>query len=135
MAKLKSTGRKQASHGNPNIREIGKTTRFKKDDPRINREGYKPPKNRKEILDLMDRIANEPVPAEAGKLLTKLELALNRILLNKQVSGPTWYIEYRYGKLPEKLDLTSGGKPLTWKEFITSKLADNGEDKKDTDPG
>jgi len=105
-----------------NLLEAGKATQFKGNnpetgeiDPRINRNG-RPPKDNKELLDLIDKIFAEQITDKKGRVMDKLSIAINQLLLSPKPSGPIHILDRRFGKVPLKLETTGGvvsDKPFT----------------------
>jgi hypothetical protein len=79
---------------------------FKKGDPRINRKGR--PKSFDALRELARKISHEPAPTRDGKVISVIE-AMMRIMAT---SNPEKFIEIAYGKVPQSLDVTSGGEKL-----------------------
>lgn len=77
---------------------------FKKGDPRINRKGR--PKSFDALRDLAVKIAQEPI--KDGATVTVIEAMLRRMA----AEDPTKFIEIAYGKVPNPIDITSGGKKI-----------------------
>ena len=95
-------------------RNISGLKPFKKgDDPRRNLKGR--PKTFDQLRELFQQIANEEIEYE-GKKITRAEF----IALTMSKKQMKEFLEYGYGKVPlsQIIDVTSGGKPLLWKEFI-----------------
>lgn len=95
---------------------------FKKDNPetgekdeRINRQGRA--RSFDELRALFQEIANEEV-VEGKQKKTRLR-KIGETLARNQKSMKD-FLEFGYGKVPlsQIVDITSGGKPITWKMFI-----------------
>ena len=91
--------------------------RFKKGDPRINRKGR--PKSFDALRALGQQIAHEaardgdtPIVIE-GHIVTVAEAILRQWAMSKNPQLQRAFIEICFGKVPDGLDLTSGGKPIT----------------------
>ena len=81
---------------------------FKKGDPRINRKGR--PKSFDQLRALAQMIANEPGATDPdGKQHTNAEMALRKLLKEETVK----FLEISYGKVPQAVDVTSGGDKIT----------------------
>jgi len=88
---------------------------FKRNDPetgfkddRINRKGYLKPRSQRELEALIDEIADEQVPTDDKQVvMTKLRLAINRLLLSKQPAGPIYIIDRRFGKIKDEVVISS----------------------------
>src|SRR3990172_6748916 len=97
---------------NPNsLANLKKGKPFVKGDPRINPGGKV--KSFDELRAFLQEIAHEDVETvDKKKILRLRELVLKL--------PPKEYLEFAYGKVPlsQMIDVTSGGKPLLWKEFI-----------------
>ena len=79
---------------------------FKKGDPRINRKGRPPiPKDVRELNAVLDEIFAEVMTDGSGKQMDKLRIALNRLLLGRNIRGVIHLLERRYGKIPQTLIL------------------------------
>jgi len=104
-------------------RNISGLKPFKKGfDERRNLKGR--PKTFDQLRELFQQIANEEVEHE-GKKITRAAF-IGLMMADKQMKE---FLEYAYGKVPlsQMIDVTSGGKPLLWKEFI-----DHADDDTDT---
>lgn len=95
---------------------------FKKNNPetgekdeRINRQGRA--KSFDELRALFQEIANEEV-IEGKEKKTRLR-KIGETLARSQKSMKD-FLEFGYGKVPlsQIVDITSGGKPITWKMFV-----------------
>lgn len=88
-------------------------TPFTKGDPRINRKGR--PKSFDALRELAQKISHEALDTKEGKR------TVAEIILRQMATDPKQriqFLEYAFGKVPTNLDVTTGGKPLNWKEFI-----------------
>lgn len=91
---------------------------FKKGDPRINRKGR--PKNFDATRELAQSIAHEvatksdgsPVVIE-GHIATVAEMILRQWASSKNPQLQKAFVEYAFGKVPDRHDITSGGEPLS----------------------
>lgn len=92
---------------------------FVKGDKRINREGRKTPKDVKELNALLDEIFAEEVTDERGRSMGKLRVALNKMLLGKNIAGAIHLLERRYGKVTEKHEHNINAK-ISWSDFINA---------------
>src|SRR3990167_8532843 len=81
---------------------------FVKGDPRINRKGR--PKSFDALRELAKQIAREPL-GESG--LTTVEAILRKWASGKEGHiAQARFVEIAYGKVPDNVDITSGGEPL-----------------------
>lgn len=71
----------------------------KGDDPRRNPGGV--PQDVKEFNALLDELFAEEITDEKGKKIQKLRVALNRMLLGRNIFGAIHLLERRYGKIPQ----------------------------------
>ena len=78
-------------------------------DPRINRDGRLKPRVVRELEKLLDKIFDRDVKLNNGELITALEAMLTDMMHNKQSAGRIWLAERRFGKVPQAVDVTSGG--------------------------
>lgn len=79
---------------------------FTKGDPRINRKGR--PRSFDALRELAQQIGHEPVVV-GDKRITVTEVILRQWAQSKNPQLQRAFIEIAYGKVPDKLDLTSGG--------------------------
>ena len=88
-------------------------------DPRRNTKGR--PKSFDELRELFQKIAHDEVEVD-GKKMTRAEAI--GILMTTDKDKMEKFLEFAYGKVPlsQIVDITSGGKPIGWKDFI------NGDD-------
>lgn len=95
------------------LKNLEKRKPFVKGDPRINPGGKV--KNFDELRQFMQEIAHENVDTiKKEKILRLRELVLKL--------PPKEFLEFAYGKVPlsQIVDITSGGKPIGWKDFINN---------------
>jgi len=95
-----------------------------KGDPRINRMGRA--SNFDQLRALFQEIANEEVNGEKATRIRKIgEIMANDKKMMKD------FLEFGYGKVPlsQIVDITSGGKAITWKMFINGDSDDTGDNK------
>ena len=89
---------------------------FKKGDPRINRKGR--PKNFDKLRELALQIAHEEAKAEKkcvvinGKKATVAEMILRKWATSKNPTLQKSFMEIAFGKVPNNLDITSGGQTI-----------------------
>jgi hypothetical protein len=103
----------KAKRGNKNIAEVGKKTWFKKGDPRINRKGQ-PPK----LPDLNIILAKLMGQEVNGSTATeKIIAALRKKAYYGDNRAAELLLDRSFGKLQNKVDVTSGGEKLTAPEF------------------
>lgn len=100
---------------NPNsLKNLEKRKPFVKGDPRIKPNPGGKVKNFDDLRQFMQEIAHEQVEdVKKNKILRLREIVMN--LSEKD------FIEFAYGKVPlsQIVDITSGGKAISWKDFIT----------------
>ena len=89
---------------------------FVKGDPRINRKGR--PKSFDALRELAQSIAHETATSDKqpivinGHTATVAEMILRQWAASKNPQLARAFIEIAFGKVPDALDITSGGKPL-----------------------
>jgi hypothetical protein len=84
-------------------------------DPRINRKGR--PKSFDQLRKLAVLVAAEQ---DEGGITRVLEI-LRDMAKSKEVAKQAKFLEYSYGKVPDKVDVTSGGEAIT---FIVERRKD-----------
>lgn len=97
-------------------RGLGKP--FTKDDPRINRKGYLKPRVQRELEALIDEVFDEEIDVMLrGKKekITQLKAGLIDLWRNKNIFGRMNLLDRRFGKVTERVDLTSGNEKLELK--------------------
>ena len=78
---------------------------FKKGDPRINRKGR--PRNIDALRKLAQQVAVEEVGVNGNnEIMTRIELILRAWALSKNPHLQKAFIEYAYGKVPDKHEVT-----------------------------
>ena len=81
---------------------------FKKGDPRINRKGR--PKSFDALRELAQQIAHEPTSIIVdGHKVTVAEAILRQWAQSKNPQLQRAFIEVAFGKVPDKIDVTSDG--------------------------
>lgn len=97
------------------LENLKKGKPFTSDDPRINRMGRA--SSFDELRKLFQEIANEEI-TDAGTKKTRIR-KIGETLSKSQKSMKD-FLEFGYGKVPlsQIVDITSGGKPITWKMFV-----------------
>jgi len=99
-----------------NTGENRKPGTFRKGDPRINRKGR--PKSFDALRALAQQIAHEEALAGGepiifnGKKATVTEMILRQWASSKNHQLQKAFIEIAFGKVPDALDVTSGGNPI-----------------------
>lgn len=126
-----------------------KKGQFTKGDPRINRKGR--PKSFDKWRDLVQEIMAEPAMGNGGLVLIQIPLTkdgkpvlddegrpvmVDHYATNAEMVVRSWLkdskrqqqlAEAAFGKVPQAIDVTSGGKPLNWKDFISGNSEDDSE--------
>jgi hypothetical protein len=65
--------------------------------------------------------SGKPIIDEAtGREMTRLIARMRIATSSRNVKEFETALAYAYGKPKEQIDITSGGKPLTWKDFVES---------------
>jgi hypothetical protein len=99
---------------------------FKKGDPRINRKGR--PKDFLGLRALAQAIAVEKIASKDNTVvMSRVELILRNWAASGNDKLVRAFIETAYGKVPDALDVTSGGQPL--KVLVEYVGTDDGNDK------
>lgn len=80
-------------------------------DPRRNTKGPLP-KDAQELNILLDEIFAEETTFQKHKT-DKLRAAINKLLLGKAPIGTIHILERRFGKIPQPVDVTSGGEKIS----------------------
>ena len=79
---------------------------FTKGDPRINRKGR--PKSFDKLRELAQSLSHEVVEGKDGSKHTAVEMILRKLATEK----PDKFLEIAYGKVPQPIDVTTGGEKL-----------------------
>jgi hypothetical protein len=98
------------------------------DDPRRNKKGRAVnsfDQLRREWLKIWNETMldsnGKPIIDEAtGREMTRLIARMRIATSSRNVKEFETALAYAYGKPKEQIDITSGGKPLTWKDFVES---------------
>jgi hypothetical protein len=98
---------------------------FTKGDKRINRAGRpRVPKSAVELNKLIDEIAAEDVVnPTTGEQVQRIKAMLRSLMTGRDSRGKVHILDRRYGKVAEKVDLTSNGETLMSPEQIAAKIA------------
>lgn len=96
----RDTGGQQTTKGFQKGNKLGK--KFTKGDPRINRNGR--PKNFDELRSLAQEIAHEEITLPDGRKLTKAAALLYKWFQSSEPSLQKAFMEYAYGKVPDKIE-------------------------------
>ena len=84
---------------------------FKKGDPRINRKGR--PRDFNGLRELAKLIADEKITSKDGQtVMSRIELIMREWALSRNFQKEQAFVQTAYGKVPDAIDLTSGGKPI-----------------------
>lgn len=108
--------KKGKPRGNPK-----KLVPFKKGyDPRRNLKGR--PKSFDQLRELAQILANSKADDDSN--VTIVQDILYQMATDKKLMKD--FLEYAYGKVPlsQIIDVTSGGKPIGWKDFINGNSSD-----------
>ena len=98
-----------------NTGENRKPGTFAKGDARINRKGRpRVPKSTLELQKLIDEIAAEEVEnPNTGERLPRIRAMLRSMMIGKDTSGKVHILDRRYGKVTDRVDVTTNGKDIT----------------------
>jgi hypothetical protein len=77
---------------------------FIKGDPRINRKGR--PKSFDQLRELAQQIAHEEITDKNGRKLTRANAILRIWSASKEPTLQKAFMEYAFGKVPDKLETT-----------------------------
>lgn len=72
-----------------------------------NPAGYKVPQDVKELNALLDEILNEEISDERGNKMQKLRVALNRLILSKNIAGIMYVLDRKFGRIPQAVELSN----------------------------
>ncbi len=86
---------------------------FVKGDPRINRKGR--PKSFDALRALAQQLSHEIIESKDGQKQTAVEMILRTLAMK----SPKDFLEIAYGKVPQPVDLTTGGKKLEIKVTLS----------------
>ena len=90
-------------------------TSFKKGDPRINRKGR--PKSFDALRELAQQIAHEKITEVNGHGATVAEMILRKWATSNNALLQRAFIEVAFGKVPDKIDLTTSGElVIRWED-------------------
>lgn len=132
---------KPVNTGENSAEKPKKKGQFEKGDKRINRKG-RPPKTFDALRKLAQRIAGEALPTPLGadgkpnpdaEVVTRIEALLRVLSTSRNSRDRLTFLEYTYGKPAQAVDITSGGKPLSWADFIAGSQQVNKEKHDDKD--
>lgn len=103
-----STGKQQAKRGSANIVELGRKTRFKKNnpetgekDPKINRKGA--PRQFDDLRQAVLDIFGEDVVSNAGLKFDQAEFMLRQWILSGDFQKQNRALEIGFGKVPDEV--------------------------------
>jgi predicted ATPase len=83
-------------------------------DPRRNMTGRKPPKDIKALNKLIDEIGAEMVEHPITHEQTeRFRAMLRSMMTGKDGRGKTYLLDRRYGKVQDRVDVTSNGETIT----------------------
>lgn len=91
---------------------------FKDNPQNINRKGRQMPKSQRELRDLIQAIAAEPVEGPNGEEVERLVDLIRRMFMAKSPVDHLELFNRGFGRQPTKVDMTSGGQKLGWNAFI-----------------
>ncbi len=90
----------------------------------INRAGRIPPKDVRELNDLIDEILAEEISDSSGQKMQKIRVLLNRLILSKTPVGQIHILDRRFGKVPDKVDLSNTDGRLKPETLKPSEIAE-----------